>query len=86
MEQVDAGGPAELRSWADRYLEALGGSGVVAVASDGGYVLKVSRDLALDANQLKEHLGPGGGPPHMVSGKLIGSPAEAFARLQRALQ
>ena len=45
-EQVPAAGMDDLRGWADRYLEAVGGSGVVAVADDANFVIKVSKDLA----------------------------------------
>ncbi len=86
MEEVEAFSPEDLRGWADRYLEALGGSGVVAVAGDGRYVLKVSRDLGVDANQLKDALGPGGGPPHLVQGRLGRPTEEAFEQLRRRLQ
>jgi alanyl-tRNA synthetase len=77
-----------LRSYADRLLDSLGGSGVVAVAGDGRYVLKVSRDLAGDApaTVLREALGPGGGRPELVQGKLAGPAAEAFRRLLELLR
>ena len=85
-EEVAARGQDDLRAWADRYLESLGGRGVVAVTSGGRYVLKVSRDLAVDAVALKSALGPGGGPPHLVQGKLESAPADAFARLAELLR
>ncbi len=86
MREVEAAGTDDLRSWADRYLEALGGSGVVAVASEGRFVLKVSRDLELDAKELGAHLGRGGGSPLLVQGKLEGAAPEAFERLRGFLQ
>jgi len=85
-EKVKASGQDDLRAWADRYLEALGGSGVVAVAAGGRYVLKVSKDLSLDANQLKEALGPGGGPSHLVQGRLSNGEDAAFKRLAEMLR
>jgi alanyl-tRNA synthetase len=85
-EKVKASDQDDLRAWADRYLEALGGSGVVAVAAGGRYVLKVSKDLSLDANQLKDALGPGGGPPHLVQGRLSNGEDAAFERLAEMLR
>ncbi len=85
-ERVTATGPDDLRAWADRYLEALGGRGVVVVTSDGRYVLKVSRDLGVDANRLKDALGPGGGPPHLVQGRLANGEEAAFQRLAELLR
>jgi hypothetical protein len=77
----------DLRGYADRYLEALGGRGVVAVIGAGGYVIKVSRDLAgeVDANRLKSAFGPGGGRPELVQGKLQAEPESAFSSLAEAL-
>jgi len=87
-ETVDAQDLNALRRFADNYLEALGGSGVVAVTGDGQYVIKVSRDLAkeFDANKLKEHFGPGGGSPVLVQGKLDRPSVQAIEALEAALQ
>lgn len=85
---VPAEGMDDLRGYADRYLEAIGGHGVVAVAGGGMFVIKVSRDLAsdgVDATQLKTAFGQGGGKPELVQGKLTAAPDEAFSRLQEAL-
>ena len=87
-ETVDAQDLNALRRFADNYLEAMGGSGVVAVTGDGQYVIKVSRDLAkeFDANKLKEHFGPGGGSPVLVQGKLDRPSVQAIEALEAALQ
>jgi alanyl-tRNA synthetase len=87
MQAVAADGMDDLRGYADRFLESLGGRGVVAVTSGESFVIKVSRDLAgeLDANGLKDLFGRGGGRPDLVQGRL-GVPAEeAFERLRERL-
>lgn len=88
MEQVRAEGMEDLRGWADRYLEQLGGSGVVVVANGTSFVVKVSRDLAQDnpANELARVLGRGGGQPQLAQGRLAEAVEEAFAALQGRLQ
>jgi len=86
MENVAADGMDDLRGYADRYLEALGGSGVVAVVGGDSFVIKVSRDLDIDANALKEHFGRGGGSPALVQGRLTKAPEEAFKELAEALR
>jgi alanyl-tRNA synthetase len=92
LERVPAEGMEDLRSWADRYLESLGGSGVVGVATDSIFVLKVSRNLAgrdggkVDATRLVPLLGRGGGKPELVQGRLTRPPDEAFDALQEALR
>ena len=85
--EVAAEGMEDLRGYADRFLEAMGGSGVVAVTGGGNFVIKVSRDLAgdLDANRLKTAFGQGGGRPELVQGKLTKEPEAAFGELQEAL-
>jgi hypothetical protein len=77
----------DLRAYADRYMESIG-SGVVAVTGDGSFVIKLSRDLdeAFDARQYAPYFGQGGGNRLLVQGKLTVSPAEAFNRLEAALQ
>jgi hypothetical protein len=51
------------------------------------FVIKVSKDLTAeyDANRLKALFGTGGGPAHLVRGKLTVPAAEAFSRLEDAL-
>jgi alanyl-tRNA synthetase len=87
METVDAGDMKDLGDYADRFLETLNGSGVVAVIGDGRYVIKVSRDLAteFDANLLKRAFGQGGGSPVFVQGRLEKTSSEAFAELKEML-
>jgi alanyl-tRNA synthetase len=85
-ESVDAASLDELAAYADRYLEVVK-SGVVTVVAGDMFVIKVSKDLTseYDANRLKALLGTGGGPPHLVRGKLTVPAAEAFRRLEDAL-
>jgi alanyl-tRNA synthetase len=88
LEQVPASGPDDLRGWADRYLEALGGSGVVAVANDSNFVVKVSRDLSEKhpASGLAQLLGRGGGRAELAQGRLTKSAADAFHEVETSLQ
>lgn len=86
---VAAEGIDDLRGYADRFLEAIGGRGVVAVTGGGNFVIKVSRDLAadgVDANALKASFGQGGGQAWLVQGKLTAEPEQAFTALQEALR
>ncbi|GAC1654089.1 MAG: alanine--tRNA ligase [Candidatus Dormibacteraceae bacterium] len=83
--QIDAGSLDDLRAYADRLLEKQGGAGVVAVTAGSSYVVK-SAAAAVDITVIREAFGPGGGPPHLVQGKLARNPEEAFAALERALQ
>ncbi|MGH7911488.1 MAG: alanine--tRNA ligase-related protein, partial [Candidatus Dormibacteraceae bacterium] len=88
LESVPADSIGDLRGWADRYLEALGGTGVVGVANDSSFVLKVSRNLVpgVQANQLAQLLGRrGGGSPEMAQGRLDHPVLEAFDALHKAL-
>jgi alanyl-tRNA synthetase len=87
-EEVPAEGRDDLRAWADRYLEALGGTGVVVVADGANFVIKVSRDLSSQhpANRLAQLLGRGGGRPELAEGKLTKPAREAFNELTAALQ
>src|SRR5439155_13378733 len=80
LQPVAAEGMDELRTYADRLLELLGGSGVVGVANDSIFAIKVSRDLASKhpADRLAPLLGRGGGSPEMAQGKLTKPPLEAF--------
>ena len=86
-ETVDASNDAELRSYADRYLEKVR-SGIVTVVAGNKFVIKVSNDLVpqFDATRLKDLFGTGGGRPQIVSGKLSVSAEEAFRRLDEALK
>jgi alanyl-tRNA synthetase len=88
MEEVPAGGDRDLRGYADRYLETLGGRGVVVVTADGRFVVKVSRDIAgeLPARTLVPLLGTGGGRPELAEGKLSRPVAEAFREVEASLQ
>jgi len=88
LEEVPAGDARDLRGWADRYLEALGGSGVVAVASGSNFVIKVSRDLATrhPARDLVPLFGNGGGKEELAQGRLTKSVADAFNEVEAALQ
>jgi hypothetical protein len=88
LEQVPAGDRDDLRGWADRYLEALGGSGVVAVADEANFVVKVSRDLsaAHPARALAPLLGRGGGSAELAQGRLTKPAADAFNEVEASLQ
>ncbi len=89
MEQVSASGHDDLRGYADRYLEALGGSGVVVVADDSNFVVKVSRDLAQahPAASLASLLGRGGGNrPELAQGRLTKPAPDAFNEVEASLQ
>jgi alanyl-tRNA synthetase len=88
LQPVSADGMDELRAYADKFLELLGGSGVVGVANDSIFAIKVSRDLASEhpADQLAPLLGRGGGSPEMAQGKLTKPPLEAFQELEASLR
>jgi alanyl-tRNA synthetase len=88
LEKVPAGGRDDLRGWADRYLEALGGSGVVAVSDEANFVVKVSRDLsaAHSARELAHLLGRGGGSDEFAQGRLTKPVADAFNEVEASLQ
>lgn len=88
LEQVPAGGLGDLRGYADRYLEALGGTGVVAVVNDSNFVIKVSRDLSSQypATDLATLLGRGGGKPWLAEGRLTEPAVEAFNQLEASLK
>jgi alanyl-tRNA synthetase len=83
---VEASSLDELAAYADRYLEVVK-SGVVTVVAGDMFVIKVSKDLTseYDANRLKALFGTGGGPAHLVRGKLTVPAEEAFRRLEDAL-
>jgi len=90
LEEVPAGDRKDLLGWADRYLEALGGTGVVVVADDqSNFVVKVSRDLtgAHPASSLAALLGRGGGSrPELAQGRLTKPVADAFNEVEASLQ
>ena len=88
LEQVAADGMDDLRGYADRYLEALGGSGVVVVTNGDSFVVKVSRDLSVPhpANDLARLLGRGGGKEVLAQGRLTRPASEAFHEVEAALQ
>jgi alanyl-tRNA synthetase len=88
LETVEADGMNDLRGWADRYLEVLGGSGVVGVANQAIFAIKVSRDLAAEhpAKRLARLLGEGGGSDEMAQGRLTKPPLEAFQELEASLK
>ncbi|MFZ0215726.1 MAG: hypothetical protein WAM30_07245, partial [Candidatus Dormiibacterota bacterium] len=89
LEAVPAESIDDLRGWADRYLEALGGSGVVGVANDDSFVLKVSRNLVgeVQANRLAPLLGRrGGGSSELAQGRLDSPAKDAFHALEEALR
>jgi hypothetical protein len=88
LETVQADGMDDLRGWADRFLEVLGGSGVVGVANQALFAIKVSRDLASEhpARRLATLLGKGGGSDEMAQGKLTKPPLEAFQELEASLR
>jgi alanyl-tRNA synthetase len=88
LETVPAGGRDDLRGWADRYLEALGGTGVVAVSDEANFVVKVSRDLsgAHSARELAHLLGRGGGSDELAQGRLTKPVADAFNEVEASLQ
>jgi alanyl-tRNA synthetase len=85
-ESVEASNLDELASYADRYLDLVK-SGIVTVVAGDMFVIKVSKDLTseYDANRLKALFGTGGGPAHLVRGKLTVPATEAFKRLEDAL-
>jgi alanyl-tRNA synthetase len=86
-ERVKAKNHDELAAFADRFMESIH-SGVVTVASDDLFVIKVSDDLSdrYDATRLRAHLGKGGGNARLVRGQLSGPAEEAFDRLEAALR
>ncbi|HEX4215298.1 MAG TPA: alanine--tRNA ligase [Candidatus Dormibacteraeota bacterium] len=88
LERVDAEGIEDLRGYAERYLEAIGGSGVVGVANDANFVIKVSRNLAqdYDARRLVQLMGRGGGRPELAQGKLDRPLPDAFREVEAALR
>jgi alanyl-tRNA synthetase len=88
LEEVPADGADDLRGWADRYLEFLGGSGVVVVSSGTNFAVKVSRDMAEQhpATGLASLIGRGGGRPEMAQGRLTRPLAEAFELVEAALK
>ena len=85
-ETVQASDLDELAAYADRYLELVK-SGIVTVVAGDKFVIKVSKDLThqYDANRLKSLIGTGGGPAHLVRGKLTMPAGEAFKRLDEEL-
>ena len=82
--RVEAETMDDLRAFADRLLERQGGKGVVAVANERSFVVK-SGDGELDQAAVRAAMGSGGGPPHLVQGKLDKDPEAAFEALARAL-
>jgi alanyl-tRNA synthetase len=82
---VEAESMDDLRAFADRLLERQGGQGIVAVANTTSYVVK-SGNGPLDAKLVRDAMGSGGGPPHLIQGKLAHPPEEAFDALEKALQ
>jgi len=82
--RVDAETMDDLRAYADRLLERQGGHGVVAVANATSFVVK-SGDGPLDAAVIRGAMGSGGGPPHLVQGKLTQDAEAAFDALEKAM-
>ncbi|MGH7904637.1 MAG: alanine--tRNA ligase-related protein, partial [Candidatus Dormibacteraceae bacterium] len=82
----------DLRAYADRYSETMERPGVVVATSPAisAYVVKVAREHAgdkageIDGNRLKALLGPGGGRPALVQGRLE-RPTPAAADLRGLL-
>jgi alanyl-tRNA synthetase len=85
-ETVEASNLDELAAYADRYLDLVK-SGIVTVVAGDKFVIKVSKDLTpqYDAKRLGSLIGTGGGPPHLVRGKLSLPAEEAFKRLEAEL-
>jgi alanyl-tRNA synthetase len=85
-QTVDASTHNELAAYADRYLEVVK-SGIVTVTAGDKFVIKVSKDLIpeYDAGRLALLFGAGGGQKHLARGKLAVPAAEAFRRLEEAL-
>jgi alanyl-tRNA synthetase len=83
--RVEAESMDDLRAFADRLLERQGGKGLVAVANTTSYVVK-SGDGPLDAKLVRDAMGSGGGPPHLIQGKLAQAAEDAFDALEKALQ
>jgi alanyl-tRNA synthetase len=88
LEEVQATGADDLRAWADRYLESMGGHGIVAVTSGPSFVVKVSQDLVAEhpATEFVKVLGLGGGSPALAQGRLTRPAPEAFGELEAALR
>jgi alanyl-tRNA synthetase len=82
--RVDAETMDDLRAFADRLLERQDGKGVVAVANQRSFVVK-SGDGPLDAAAVRAAMGSGGGPPHLIQGRLDKDPEAAFEALAKAL-
>ena len=82
---VDAGNLDDLRAYADRLWEKQGNTGVVAVTSAESYVVKGTA-TDVNATLIKEAFGPGGGPPHLIQGRLARNAEDAFDALEKALQ
>ena len=82
---VEAESMDDLRAFADRLWEKQGSIGVVAVTSAESYVVKGTAS-DLNVAMIKEAFGPGGGPPHLIQGKLARNADEAFDALEKALQ
>jgi hypothetical protein len=75
---------ADLKALADAILEGIQQRGVVLVTRGPQYVLKVAPGLVdrFDATKLRELLGPGGGRPQLVQGKLARPRDEAVDELR----
>jgi hypothetical protein len=58
---------------------------MVAVANTTSYVVK-SGEGPLDAELVRGAMGSGGGPPHLIQGRLARAPEEAFDALEKAFQ
>jgi hypothetical protein len=50
------------------------------------FVIKVSRDLDINAKELTEHFGRGGGTPALAQGRMTKAAEEAFKELAAALK
>jgi alanyl-tRNA synthetase len=79
---------ADLKAWADIALGGLPQPGVAFGSSGDRYVLKVHAQLTdrVNALEAREHIGPGGGRPEFVQGKLVHPREEVIRYLKERLK
>jgi alanyl-tRNA synthetase len=78
---------ADLKAWADIALGGLSQPGVAFGSSGDRYVLKVHSQLTgrINALEARAHIGPGGGRPEFVQGKLTHPRDEVITYLKDLL-
>ncbi|MEP7105962.1 MAG: alanine--tRNA ligase-related protein, partial [Chloroflexota bacterium] len=79
---------ADLKAWADMALGGMAQPGVAFASSGQRYVLKVHSQLTdrVNALEAREHIGPGGGRPEFVEGKLTHPRADVIRYLKERLK